>query len=336
MYYRNCPDCLKEIEYTQLVNYKKSFIKNKLCQHCAVKKSSKVIYTMDKCEEIALLFNTRYELKSKYPGVYNKCYKNKWYHLFSHMSYVGNVYKRCIYSYEFPNNFIYIGLTFNLDKRSYSHTIDPLSSVYRHTKLTGNIPILNKLTDYIDSNQASIKEKEFINEYKNKGYSLLNRISGGNLGSSYTKWDRDSCLHSILLCNSRKEFIVKYPGAYYSCVKNGWNTDIKDNIKSKVKERGHWTKELCKQEALKFSTKKEFKNKCISAYNICNRNGWMLDVCKHMDKLRKERDKGYWTKEKCSIVSLNYKNRTLFRKDYPGAYKACYKNNWLDDIFKMD
>jgi len=45
--------------------------------------------------------------------------------------------------------------------------------------------------------------------------------------------------------------------------------------------------------------------------------------------------KGYWTKERCKGISMNYKSITKFKIENEGAYKACRKNNWLEEI-KMD
>ncbi len=37
------------------------------------------------------------------------------------MEIIGNKFKRCIYAYEFSDNYVYVGLTLNLDKRNNRH-----------------------------------------------------------------------------------------------------------------------------------------------------------------------------------------------------------------------
>lgn len=43
------------------------------------------------------------------------------------------------------------------------------------------------------------------------------------------------------------------------------------------KEWEYWIKERCKEEALKYKLRSEFKKYSSSAYTICFKNGW-LDV----------------------------------------------------------
>ena len=41
---------------------------------------------------------------------------------------------------------------------------------------------------------------------------------------------------------------------------------------------------------------------------------------------------GYWTKDKCKEVALEYKSRGDFWKENRGAYDACIRNGWLDEV----
>jgi predicted GIY-YIG superfamily endonuclease len=45
---------------------------------------------------------------------------------------------------------------------------------------------------------------------------------------------------------------------------------------------------------------------------------------------RKKRD--YWTKEKCIKEALKYNKRSDFKNGSGGAYRACQKNGWIDDV----
>lgn len=147
---------------------------------------------------------------------------------------------------------------------------------------------------------------------------------------SIIKWSKEKCLEVGFKCSTRKEFIVKFPGAYISSIKNGWLDEIYSKFENIVKSKNYWTKERCQQESLKYKSKTEFRKLSISAYNISVRNKWINEICYHMktDKIQK----GFWTKEKCKEVSLNYKSITKFRIENEGAYKACSKNNWLEEI----
>lgn len=333
MYIRECPNCHKEIKYTRLINFNNANKLNRLCQSCTVRKYSKSYLTKEKCRELALLCTSRKEFRKKYPGAYNNCQKNKWMDDFCfHMKKTGNYYKRSIYVYEFSDMSVYIGLTYNLDERTKNHLKDKKSGVYNHIKICKNYNI-KQISDYIDKELASKLEDETINRYKKDGWTILNKQKGGNLGGTIVKWSKGECLKVGMKCKTRKEFIVKFPGAYVSSVKNGWINEIYSNFINIVKSKNYWTKEKCQQEALKYELKSEFRKLSISAYNISIRNKWIDEICHHMKTNKIQ--KGYWTKEKCKEISLNYKSITKFRIENGGAYKACSKNNWLDEI-KMD
>jgi len=105
--------------------------------------------------------------------------------------------------------------------------------------------------------------------------------------------------------------------------------DVKD---SKIKPRGFWTKENCQKESLKYKTRLEFQKGSKNAYQSSLRNGWLDDICGHMEILRKPN--GHWDiKENCNKESLKYKTRTEFRKGTSRAYGSSRKNGWLDEFF---
>jgi hypothetical protein len=90
-----------------------------------------------------------------------------------------------------------------------------------------------------------------------------------------------------------------------------------------------WTLEKCKEEALKYKTRNEFRLNS-SAYSAALRNNWITDICSHMTQ--KSKPKGYWTFEMCKIAAKNCNSRIEFNKKYRGAYLVACKNNWLNDI----
>ena len=97
------------------------------------------------------------------------------------------------------------------------------------------------------------------------------------------------------------------------------------------KNKGYWTKERCKEIALKHNTKKDFKKYNSYVYEISLKNKWLNEICSHM-KENIKKPKGYWDKEKCHKEALKYMNKTDFKKFSYGAYKFAYKNKWLNEI----
>ena len=75
-------------------------------------------------------------------------------------------------------------------------------------------------------------------------------------------------------------------------------------MSKKRKPNGYWIKERCREEALKYKTKVEFRNNSGGAHTIARSNGWLDEICTHM-----VRPKAYnfkWTKEKCHEEALKY------------------------------
>ena len=87
-----------------------------------------------------------------------------------------------------------------------------------------------------------------------------------------------------------------------------------------------WIKETCTNEALKYNSRLEFKNKSGGAYNTSIKNGWINEICSHMKLFIKEI---YWTKENCQKESLKYNSRKEFLDKYCDAYRSSIKNKWL-------
>ena len=91
-----------------------------------------------------------------------------------------------------------------------------------------------------------------------------------------------------------------------------------------------WTKEKCKEEALKYNCRNDFKNKNIGSYRASIKNKWIDEITTHM-LIPYEKNKK-WTKEKCQDEALKYNHRFNFKKGNGSAYNSAYFNNWLDDI----
>jgi len=336
MFLRKCPNCSVEIQYKVYKNYESSEKLKRLCQKCTVNKYKKETLTKEKCKQIAACYKTRKEFSESHKTAYQKCLKNKWIdELCSHMTKSGNNFKRCIYCYEFPNNYVYVGLTYNIEKRHEAHRLNKDSSVYNfYTKNNIDLPEIKQLTDYIDKEIASKKETEIKNSYINDGWYIINKNKTGGLGGNIFIWTKEKCLDASKNCETRKEFILKYPGAYYSARNNNWIREIYDNFNQMIKERGYWTKEKCHEESLKYNTRKELKQNCLSCYSTIINNKWSKEMFAHMSHSSGLKLKGYWTKENCFEASKNFKTKTSFRENEAGAYKASKKNGWLEEFFK--
>jgi len=337
-------NCRKEsLKYKTILEFRKgssgAYISSRkngwlgdVCGHMVELRKPYGYWTKETCLQESLKCKTKKEFIKGYPGAYNASRKNGWLdEICGHMEVVGNLKMRGIYVFEFEDNHAYVGLTYNFKRRYNEHMNNIDGVVYKHIEETNLTPKFIQLTDYMDEELASKEETLWENKYITEGWNMLNKLKTGGLGGGNLKWDYDSCKKEALKYNKRIEFREGSLGAYFSSCKNGWLDDVCGHMVELRKPYGYWNiKEKCKKEALKYTTRTEFRKGSSGAYDASMRNGWLDEICGHMVELRKP--KGYWTKENCRKESLNYWNRGEFEKGSTGAYDASWKNGWLDEV----
>ena len=87
-----------------------------------------------------------------------------------------------------------------------------------------------------------------------------------------------------------------------------------------------WNFEAVKIEAAKYETKTDFSNASSGAYDSAHRNGWLDEVCSHMERKKK------WTKSKLITEAKKYKTKKEFRLKKGGAYRQASDQKLLDEI----
>lgn len=96
-------------------------------------------------------------------------------------------------------------------------------------------------------------------------------------------WIKEKCIEAVRKCTYIEEFAINYSGAYKSSVNNGWLSEITINLIRKKRVNNYWDKPLCENEALKYESKTDFFKYSRSAYKSALRNGWLNEICKHME-----------------------------------------------------
>jgi len=242
------------------------------------KKMDKSSWTKETCREIALLYKTRVDFRKKSEPYYTFARLRGWLdEICSHMDIIGNFENRCVYVYEFPDNYAYVGLTFNLDKRDFEHKKQMKSSVYKHIKKTSLTPILKQLTPYLPLSESVFNEGYYIEQYNKKGFKLLNKTKFGSVGSHNLKLNKEICTKEALKYKTIKEFREKNYACYQYSHRHNWLDEICSHMEKLVKPNGYWTFERCREESLKYKTRTSFKRHSGSAYNSSSKNGW-LDI----------------------------------------------------------
>jgi len=119
---------------------------DEICVHM-IKKTNNLYWTKERCQEEALNYEYRNDFRKNSKGAYSSAHKNGWLNdICSHMKNIGNRFKRCVYVYEFSDNYVYIGLTFNINKRNIQHI--NAGPVYKHIQINRDYK-LQILTEYI-------------------------------------------------------------------------------------------------------------------------------------------------------------------------------------------
>lgn len=241
--YQSKPEYKKKSQPSYIIAYKNGWL-DEICSHMICKNKHNY-WTKDKCIKQANKYNTKKEFLSNSPVAYTISNKNKWLNdICKHMTTLGNLYKRCIYVYEFSNNYAYIGLTFNIQKRDYDHNNNQNSNVYKH-KISYNLtPKLIQLTEYINNEEAINLEKQYILQYKNDNWNILNIAKGGSLGyNCKALWTKERCHEIALKYKTRSEFSKYCSNVYHISIKNKWLNDICIHMTQLSLPKGYWTKE---------------------------------------------------------------------------------------------
>ena len=161
-----------------------------------------------------------------------------------HMTTNGNRYNRCVYAIEFPDRSVYIGISYDPDKRYNQHLNDIRNNsiVLRHHKKTGLIPTIKRLTEYIDVEEASKLETLKLKEYLNDGWIILNIAKCGNVGGKTIKWTKEKCKEESNKYKSRNEFKINSPHAYNAARRNKWIDEICNHMNNNITK---WDRKSC-------------------------------------------------------------------------------------------
>ena len=184
---------------------------------------------------------------------------------------------------------------------------------------------------------------ESINEWEKKSqYSYkvaykngwTNQISNHMLKKRNMNnyWTLERCKESARNYKKKSDWDANCKGAYKSAWKNGWLDECCRHMKKESKANKHWTLKKCKEEALNFETKNEWKKNSLSSYLIANKKNWFDKCCIHM--IYNNNKPGYWTLEKCKKDALEYITEEDWIKESFKSYASAWRNGWINECCK--
>lgn len=246
----------------------------------------------------------------------------------AHMQKKGSQYERAIYAFEFEDNSVYVGLTFDYDVRLKEHRTQNKHVGNKLKKVPAKYVRFNK---WMALEEAGKEEAEVIESYRNRGWKILNRMKAGGVGSRPKKWSYEEIKKLAARYDTVKEFTIANPSAYTIALKHRWWNEISQHMVRAV-EHGKWTLEALTSEAHKYSSRVDFKKNNPGAYSAAHKKGWLDLVCQHMEYLVNPND--YWTKERVLAEAQKYRIRVVFQKDSTAAYQKAWKEGWLEEVCK--
>jgi predicted GIY-YIG superfamily endonuclease len=231
---------------------------------------------------------------------------------------VGSRYERLIYAYEFPDNSVYVGLTYNLDKRDKSHMSKDNSAVFKHMLNTGLKPVRKTLTAFLNKDEASKLEGQMEKKYRDEGWTILNRSKTGTLGGGIRKWTDDKIKTEILKYTTLNDF-YKNSRSAFNAAKNRGDDFFNEIVKNLDRKIEYSTDEQLRNRAKLYKTKSEFMKNDISSYSKSRRRGddFFNSITSHMIPIRKK-----WTEENLKSEALKYQSKKSFHNGSPSAYNA--------------
>jgi len=258
-------------------NYaKKHGLIQKIC--FIIQKKPHNYWTKERCILDAKKYKTKTDWAKNSISGYGKAQRNNWLSVCcEHMEIIGNKYNRMIYSYEFPNKYVYIGLTGNPIRRKNYHLNNNNSPVKKHINKYKEMPKYKELTNYLDKDIASCEEKNHIKQYKIDNWKILNIKRGGGLGGITRKWTYEKCRLESLKHETKKAWRLSSPSSYNTSIKNNWINEFSLHLIELRKPNHYWTYENCLIDSKKYNTKSEWKKNSYG-YVVALKNKWIPSI----------------------------------------------------------
>ena len=239
-------------------------------------------WTKETCQIEALKYTYRTDFHNSKGYGYGSAVNNGWIdEICKHMPILGNHKRRLIYAYEFPDNHVYVGLTYNIKERSYNRLLDSTDSVTEYILQSGLTPIIKILTEFIPIEEAKLKEGEFLQKYISEGWIKLNKRKTGGIGGS-PMWSFYDCKEEALKYNNRKDLKQNNSGCLSAIYKNNWQDSLLKHMHYDKIPNDYWTYEKCIEAANLCSKRGEFQKRFVGAYSASKKHGWFDEITSHM------------------------------------------------------
>lgn len=299
-------------------------------------------WTYETCYEEAKKYKNRGTFAKRGKGAYDVARRNGWledYTWFPDLT-DSDTKVDSVYRYFFKEqNAIYVGRTlmYRQHLRDIEHCSMERDTIYKFSKKHKcEIPEMEILEDNLTIKEGRIKEDYWRQYYESLGFDILNKGTtgekSGSIGSlGRGKWTFEKAYEIARNFESVNEMTEQYEYLYKISKVRGWLDQFYwfRGAEIKIEKQTIWTEEVCREKALKYKTRKEFRAQCRGAYDKAKECGWLES---YTWLLYNKRD---WNYDSCKEEAKKYKNRNEFGKHSYGAYTYSRKHGWLDEFYPV-
>lgn len=302
-------------------------------------------WTLEECIEEGKKYTSRSEFQKKSSGAYQSAFKNGWLDKMDWLTTpvygpLKQLSNHIVYVYiDEANQACYVGRTNRLKKRDreHRHPYNPSKpdSLKRYFDSLGiEMPQPIVLKDKLLPSDSQFWEDYYLNYYKGKGYTIINRgktgVNIGSLGGGFIKWDKETTMQESKKYRTPSEFQLGSPSAYQAAKRYKW---IKEYswLEYDQMPNGYWSKERVIEESKKYTSRREMEQGSPAAYSAALKNGWSADLPLEYKYV----EKGYYTKEKIQELASLCQKKVEFKRKYSRAYVIARENGWLNELFPL-
>jgi hypothetical protein len=142
---------------------------------------------------------------------------------------------------------------------------------------------------------------------------------------SWRQWTKEEVMQEAAKYKSRKDFERGCVSAYRAAKA----MDVYEEACAHMKGNTRWAPEGVAELASQCKTRNDLQKGWPGAYKAAKRWGILDEIFSHVDT---KKPNGYWTKERCQEVAMQYEKKAIFQNTEFSAYNAAFKNGWLDEI----
>jgi predicted GIY-YIG superfamily endonuclease len=300
-----------------------------VCRH--MKSLKRPDWTPNQIAEEAKKYSSRSEFEKRSRGAYKAAHRRSLLDtVCAHMRRQGHRFKRAIYIYEFADKSVYVGLTYDYERRHRQHMLFSKRIIEKAMRFDYKLIRYDK---WMRPESAAREEARLLRSYSRRGWQLINFSRPGSIGGSLRKWTPATLSAEVRKYRTLSDFQQHSRGAYHAAWKSGVLNSITTGLKRLKQPNGTWTRAAILREARKYDTRTKFIANAAGACNAARRLGVLKKACKHMRQFTLP--KGSWTRAKILKSAQACGDRTEFQRKFPGAYDAAMRLQLLPEIHRM-